>query len=256
VKWNSAFIFPAINISGFPFNEPTSELIYVDRCRLLFAINYANENAGKFICHLRLIVAPAGGTCCGSIRLRIGYAGEIEGYPIEDYMACPIWAIHRFPNFSDGGPPIFVPVLFHFACYLPRHATHFVSFLFCFPHPFPFPFPFQFSPAEERRPEPRTPNSNGNPSPSAVVVINGRVLLIELPTNSVFMRLRRVHFAGLGIAVGWVSFGSRCFLVWLGFAGFGWVWLGLGTPEEASKLRCYPRQEIVFNLPLRLLAAR
>jgi len=82
VKWNSAFIFPAINISGFPFNEPTSELIYVDRCRLLFTINYANENAGKFICHLRLIVAPAGGTCCGSIRLRIGYAGEIESYPI------------------------------------------------------------------------------------------------------------------------------------------------------------------------------
>lgn len=186
----------------------------------------------KFICHLRLIVAPAGGTCGSSIRLRI-WEVEVEailsGRSIDSQssrMAGNPYTILSLPIrvlSVETRDPFLFPLLS-------------LVFFFFFIH-----FHFYF------------PEQNPNPSPSAVVVINGRVLLIELPTNSVFMRLRRVHFAGLGIAVGWLSFPfhSIPFLLfcsvsqvvwdWMWVSVWVWVWVWGGSPsKEASKLRCFP----------------
>lgn len=168
----------------------------------------------------------------------------------------PIWAIHRFPKFSDGWEPLY-HTFFANSCAICRD-TRPISISIAFARFFFF-IHFHFY----------SPEQNPNPSPSAVVVINGRVLLIELPTNSVFMRLRRVHFAGLGIAVAVgfpflsIPFHSFCsvlfrrlFGIGCGFRfGFGFGFGGV-TQQGSQQIEMLPpgRQEIVFNLPLRLFS--
>lgn len=173
------------------------------------------------------------------LKLKLSYLGDPSIPKVLGWLGTPI--------------PYF---LCQFVCYLSRHATHF--YFHCF-RSFFFFIHFHFY----------SPEQNPNPSPSAVVVINGRVLLIELPTNSVFMRLRRVHFAGLGIAVAVgfpflsIPFHSFCsvlfrrlFGIGCGFRfGFGFGFGGV-TQQGSQQIEMLPpgRQEIVFNLPLRLFS--
>lgn len=170
------------------------------------------------------------GTCLGQIRFR-------------NESICQI---HRFPNFSNSQPALyllyfpfsfifFILGIFSTDYYLERDTRPLVGGI-------PIGRPIFVDPVQ------------------SIFVINGRVLLIELPTNSVFMRLRRVHFAGLGIA--WAStlfwllgsgsgaLGSGFWALgsglWVLASGFGFGFWGQRKPANWDATA--PRQEIVFNL--------